>query len=231
MKAMDHGYLITENELLCLLGGLGSGTTKGFPFTKSELGAEEQMSAVRSLVKKKILALDGEEYTVLEPFRSAVMGVCGSRYSLSFFSRERTPAYVCYPMENGLSAWEMKYHSDELMALCFTDAAHLISELKEDEFLPSPTEYTGKIPEGFGRQIAEQLESLAGDEETDDPICFAAKQRDLSGGGSTSLVLSCDSCGSVLTLVRGRDTVSVPYKEALFNELLETMLNGGEVKL
>lgn len=227
--SLEHGYVLTHQETLVLMYGAGLRELRGLPLEVSELDSEEEMSAVRSLIHKEILTLEGESYRILDPVRGAVFGLREAESSVKLYSKEYPGLmYVCFRAGDGLSVWEFDSNVPGRVVLHLTGSQELAASLEEDGFIPKLKEFCSMVPEGYEEDVAESVRTLIDTGEAQRPrIVFLAVR--VTGGDREYLAVSSGRYGNIISRL-GKEQSSSPYTPKALTRALTALTEHNDSK-
>lgn len=213
-----HGYTITADEAAAALAGVGCGDMRGLPVDEARLSSSEQMSAVRSLIEKRILRREDGEYRLNEPFGRIFKGMARCERAVTLFSKNScTEGYVCYTVEDGLAVWEASMYGSGRFAVYYTRTEDFIEKLKDDGFISPLPVCSANIAKNIDERFREAYARFkAGEAQRGERIAYAAVSKDFSGGDTRILAASFGEYGSIVTEERNGVLSHSDYSESLF---------------
>lgn len=228
MSDIYHGYVFSSSEVITILNLYGCQTDIGVPLPMSTISEEEQMRAVRTLLRKNIMRWDNGKYYLTDELERAFFDMISSNTYIKIMTRKFPEhGYLCYTSDKRLIVWDIDGNSLNKFVLYFMTAEQFIQMIKDDKYIAKTPEYFEYVPKGLSDMMLMELSRLA--------------RFDLNGSLRISTIISVsvkgcvdnrqyivsnDISGSYFSIRNNDQFIHMEYKEAMFWSALENIIRG-----
>lgn len=227
MDNYSLGYVFTDTELQTLFSCLGIVSTYGLPINLRSFTEEEEMQAIRSLVRKDVISPDERDgYLLNSRFKEAFRTIRSGEGCVTLLSKNfPLSAYICFAGETP-AVWETGAYTERKFTLTMPDIDGFCRKLTEESFIPYLSGYNG----GFSAELANRIEEAVSAAEitgefSDMNFAFTAKY--VKNGVVEYLISGSEISGSYLAEVKNGRCVLEDYSREKLLSKLKIMLGGG----